>query len=60
MLKFFTTPASKYAWNMLICEHLKRQISWLDLRFEGNDLVKGIKMKTIFKFVRSRLLKSLT
>ena len=56
MLKFFTNPASKYAY----LRTLKRAnfIIWPTL--EGSELAKGIKMKKILEFVPSRLLKSLT
>ena len=56
MLKFFTNPASKYAyWRTLkIANFMILPTS------EGSEFVKGIKMKKILKFVPSRLPISLT
>ena len=56
MLKFFSNPASKYA-NL---RTFKRANFMIWTTSEGSELVKGITMKKILKFVPSRLLKSLT
>ena len=56
MLKFFTNPASKYAY----LRTLKRPNLMIRPRFEGCELVRGITIKEILRFVPSRLLKSLT
>ena len=56
MLKFFTNPASKYAY--LRTFKIADFMIWSTL--EVSELVKGIKMKKIVKFVPSRLLESLT
>ena len=56
MLKFFTNPASKYAY----LRTLKRADFMILPPSEGSELVKGIKMKKILKFAPSRLLISLT
>ena len=59
MLKVFTNRAS----NMLKYAFLrtfKRANFMIELTSKGSELVKGIKMKKILKFVPSRLLKSLS
>ena len=56
MLKFFTNPASKYAYLSIF----KRANFIVWPTPEGSELAKGLKMKKIMKFVPLRLLKSLT
>ena len=56
MLKFFTNPASKYAY----LRTLKRANFIIWPTPKGSELVMGIKMKKISKFVASRLQKSVT
>ena len=56
MPKFFTKPASKYAY----LKTFKRANFMIWPTSTGSELVKGIKLKKILKFVPSRLLKSLT
>ena len=55
MLTFFTNPASKYAY----LSTFKTAYFMIWPTPEGSELVKGIEMKKILKFVPSRLLKSL-
>ena len=56
MLKFFANPALKYAY----LRTLKRANFMIWPTPDGSELVKGIRMKKILKFVPSRLLISLT
>ena len=55
MLKFFTNPASKYAY----LRTFERQNVMIWSTLEGGELVKGITMNFFLKFVPSGLLKSL-
>ena len=55
MLTLFTNQASKYAY----LRTFKRANLMVWPTSERSELVKGIKMKKILKFVPSRLLKSL-
>ena len=56
MLKFFTNPASKYAY----LRTLKEENFMIWPTAGRSELVEGIKIKKILKFVPSSLLKSLT
>ena len=56
MLKFFINQGLKYAY----LRTFKRPNFTIWPTPEGYELVKGITMKEILKFVPSRLLKSLT
>ena len=56
MLKFFTNPASKYAY----LRSLKGENFMMWPTPGESELVEGIKIKKILKFVPSRLLISLT
>ena len=56
MIDFFTNPASKYPY----LRTFKRPKFMIWPSPEGHELVKGITMEKIVKFVPSRLLKSLT
>ena len=60
MLKFFRNPASKICLKYAYLRSLKRENFMIWPTPEGSELVKGIKMKKILKFVPSRLLKSPT
>ena len=55
MLMFFTNPASKYAY----LRTLKGENSMIWPTPSGSELVEGIRMTKILKFVPSRLLISL-
>ena len=56
MRKFFTNPAAKYANQRT----LRRENFMIWPTPGGSELIEGIKMKEILKFVPSRLLISLT
>ena len=56
MLKFFTNPASKYAY----LRTFKSANFMIRPTSEGSESVEGIKIKKFLKFVPSRLLIPLT